>query len=192
MLAPAERQPSVADPEELRANIFRDMSQQNEIHRLSSEVEKYKAVCLRLKARLADKDQELGNASESQQELKERLEEKFRLESALSKNLMNGVGGLLMGVIAATKPDMYAKIESTLSGLEGMLPGGVSQQQVESPEGMHQAAAPEAAPMSLDSATERILSACGRLDVANREHAARLLEALADDPSRLAALFENL
>lgn len=112
----------VPSAEELRSTIFRDMSQQTEIQRLVQQVEHYRGISLRLHKRLKAKEAAIGEGEAARKALEGKLTEKYRLESGLTKNLMSGVGGLLMGVVASVRPDVYQQIETTLSGLEGLAP----------------------------------------------------------------------
>ena len=164
------------NPDELRGQIFRDMSQQNEILRLTQQVQDWETRCHRMKRRLIQQQRELEAAQD-------RLHEKFKLESAVSKNLATSVGGLLMGVVTSVKPELGQKLGEALSGLELALPAP-SASAVDAPL--------PSAPAFLDSATEAALEAISKLPEDRRLDAVRVLHVLANNPQHLDDLIHYL
>lgn len=168
--------PAPMNPDELRGQIFRDMSQQNEILRLTQQAQELETRCHRLKRRVIHQQKEIDLAEE-------RLREKFKLESTVSKNLATSVGGLLMGVVSSVKPELGQKLGEALSGLELALPAAASQT-LEAP--------PPSAPAFLDATTEAAIAAIERLPESKRADALRVLRVLADNPQHLDDLIQYL
>ena len=168
--------PAPMNPDELRGQIFRDMSQQNEILRLTQQAQELETKCHRLKRRVVHQQKEIEQAEE-------RLREKFKLESAVSKNLATSVGGLLMGVVTSVKPELGQKLGEALSGLELALPA---------PSAPATDAPLPSVPAFLDSATEAALEAISKLPEDRRPDAVRVLRVLADNPQHLDDLIHYL
>lgn len=170
--------------DELRGNILRDMTQQAEIQRLASELE-----------RAQETNEQLAEKADAYRKrlirYKSRLGEKFRMESLVSRNLSSSLGGLLMGVVSTVRPELGTKLNQALSGLEMALPAAVN---TEAGTDQTTSEKPTGGPTEgfLDSTTEQAIAAIEALPEARRADAVRILHALAGHPQVMDELIEYL